>query len=986
MKYRNNNNLKHLISALTLVTLSACSGTSDSPDEDDVIIMGTGIFLEGTATSNKLFASNSVEVRASSGERSTGTIGTMGRYSIDMTAGTGPWLIRTDLGNNDYLYSIAADTSVDTQVQNIHSYSDAVVRSWYTSRNLNIDTVFQSAGANNSMPTLTQIDAIYNILTSVVTDVIDNYGISGINLNTIPFVANGGDVDDFILQNPVIRNEDSISIVVFDPLNNTTSVAVDNFELTNDLTTADTASPSAARALRALPSASDEITLVWDVATDNVGISRYVISRNGQEVATSPYPVFVDGGLTPGMTNSYSVVAIDAAGNRSAPTAMVSAAPLANLDTIAPPAPASVLIDTRRGSLDLEWSLTDVSDVASFVISRGIGPSALSEHANVTSTFFFDEAVNAGIQYCYTISAVDASGNASAEVGPVCAIVPGETVSGDTSTIVAMPTPTPTDGLSAPQVDVSAIPCTTDFPTTRVTTDTTIPAGCYLAASDILVIEPANLTLEPGVVIKFFTNRRLTIGSGGSITAQGTASDPIVLTGLEATPGHWNGLWINSSSARNSLDHVQIEYAGNAANDWGGLHFTSLGTDRRLAMSNSTLRFNEGPGMSIDQQMPLSSFDGNRYTGNAVPVSTIANQAFVLDKRSLYTGNTLDAVIVDGDIIRTDLMFPALAVPYHIVSDLSIFDGNFNVEPGTNIKFAEGTELFMTSNGNEIVGTADAPITLSGIIETAGSWQGISLNSVDDAVLRHVVIEHAGGEDQNATIEMRNSKRMVFDNVTISNGQGVAISSQSDASISEFTNVTITGNDGIAAVNLFVAQSFNNPGNFLGNASDTVVINSALVFDEDAVLSNSQIRYEVDSINLSGSMLTLGAGVSLFMREDADILVNAGSSIVANGTAAQPIAIVGLESTPGFWNGIDYSVTAGEMNLFSHTRIADGGGQFDATAANLTLACAVGSQMTIDNSQIENSAGFGIFISANNCTVDIDAGTTFMGNALGATN
>jgi len=72
-----------------------------------------------------------------------------------------------------------------------------------------------------------------------------------------------------------------------------------------------------------------------------------------------------------------------------------------------------------------------------------------------------------------------------------------------------------------------------------------------------------NLTLEPGVILKFTANSSLRVDSGGSLTAEGTALSPIVLTAVDPTPGFWFGVEIfGSNSSRNSLEFVQIEYAG----------------------------------------------------------------------------------------------------------------------------------------------------------------------------------------------------------------------------------------------------------------------------------------------------------------------------------------------------------------------------------------------------------------------------------------
>ena len=70
------------------------------------------------------------------------------------------------------------------------------------------------------------------------------------------------------------------------------------------------------------------VTLTWPRATDNVGVSRYDVSRDGVVVGTVGRPgsgtvSFTDAGRTPGTAYSYVVTASDAAGNSTASDAVV---------------------------------------------------------------------------------------------------------------------------------------------------------------------------------------------------------------------------------------------------------------------------------------------------------------------------------------------------------------------------------------------------------------------------------------------------------------------------------------------------------------------------------------------------------------------------------------------------------------------------------------------------------------------------------------
>lgn len=65
------------------------------------------------------------------------------------------------------------------------------------------------------------------------------------------------------------------------------------------------------------------ITLIWDDATDNVGISHYTITRNGKLIAIVDFPtqMFADQGLLPATDYTYAITAFDTTDNDSGESA-----------------------------------------------------------------------------------------------------------------------------------------------------------------------------------------------------------------------------------------------------------------------------------------------------------------------------------------------------------------------------------------------------------------------------------------------------------------------------------------------------------------------------------------------------------------------------------------------------------------------------------------------------------------------------------------
>ncbi|MFL6660203.1 MAG: carbohydrate binding domain-containing protein, partial [Massilia sp.] len=80
----------------------------------------------------------------------------------------------------------------------------------------------------------------------------------------------------------------------------------------------DTTAPSAPGQPTASGITSSSVNLNWSAATDNYGVSRYLVRRDGTQVGTSATTSFVDSGLTPATAYSYAIAAQDSAGNVSA--------------------------------------------------------------------------------------------------------------------------------------------------------------------------------------------------------------------------------------------------------------------------------------------------------------------------------------------------------------------------------------------------------------------------------------------------------------------------------------------------------------------------------------------------------------------------------------------------------------------------------------------------------------------------------------------
>lgn len=87
----------------------------------------------------------------------------------------------------------------------------------------------------------------------------------------------------------------------------------------------DTQAPSVPSGLRVSDTTSASVSLAWNAATDDTGVTGYDVYRGGTKVGTASGTSFTDSGLAASTAYAYTVQARDDAGNVSAQSAPVSA-------------------------------------------------------------------------------------------------------------------------------------------------------------------------------------------------------------------------------------------------------------------------------------------------------------------------------------------------------------------------------------------------------------------------------------------------------------------------------------------------------------------------------------------------------------------------------------------------------------------------------------------------------------------------------------
>ncbi|WP_156370518.1 hypothetical protein [Acidovorax sp. Leaf84] len=167
---------------------------------------------------------------------------------------------------------------------------------------------------------------------------------------------------------------------------------------------------------------------------------------------------------------------------------------------------------------------------------------------------------------------------------------------------------------------------------------------------DVTVDQDATLTVEPGVEVRMAANASFTLNRG-AVVAVGTVEKPIVISSAIAAPapGSW-GQWRfrqGTRSAQTRLEHVRIEY---------------------------------GSGVVIEKSSPtLDRVSINHHRGPAIEMDLESSPS---GQSLSAAGNTLNAIVVPSGIVRGQVLWGLVGIPYLVREGLvEIGQPSLTIEP-----------------------------------------------------------------------------------------------------------------------------------------------------------------------------------------------------------------------------------------------------------------------------------------------------------------
>jgi chitodextrinase len=170
----------------------------------------------------------------------------------------------------------------------------------------------------------------------------------------------------------------------------------------------DTTPPTTPGDFRITASTANSVTLAWNPSTDNVGVSAYFLMDNFGFVT---YPQRTQtsaqiSGLMPGRTYVYTIQALDAARNYSAPSAPVSYT--TPPDTTPPSSPVLSLVYVAPARMAVSW--TKAVDDTSWIVTHTLLVNGAIRAGDIGSTLL---NLTPSTTYTLQVTARDPYGNTS---------------------------------------------------------------------------------------------------------------------------------------------------------------------------------------------------------------------------------------------------------------------------------------------------------------------------------------------------------------------------------------------------------------------------------------------------------------------------------------------------------------------------------------------------------------------------------------------
>lgn len=270
----------------------------------------------------------------------------------------------------------------------------------------------------------------------------------------------------------------------------------------------------------------------------------------------------------------------------------------------------------------------------------------------------------------------------------------------------------------------------------------------------------------------------------------------------------------------------------------------------------------------------------------------------------------------------------------YIINCIAYVEVDLQIEPGVKIAFTNDAGLQVEFEGSlSAVATESNIIEFTGVDKVKGSWLGILIYSNDvKNKMEHCLIDYAGGGAFNSNGDLGNlilwaNSYMRLANTTISNGASNGIFAKYPNINFAMEYCTITTCQQPFYGDAVLAKNFT-AGSYLGNTINSLFLLNITTLTGAHVWTDLGVPYRIVShiyndLYIEDGSLTIEPGVSVEFESGVGIYVGDSdeSSLIAVGTASNPILFTGVTKAPGAWGSISFFFTSHPNNEIGYAII-----------------------------------------------------------------
>ena len=360
---------------------------------------------------------------------------------------------------------------------------------------------------------------------------------------------------------------------------------------------------------------------------------------------------------------------------------------------------------------------------------------------------------------------------------------------------------------------------------------------------------------------------------------------------------------------------------------------------------------------------------------------------------------------INSDVVWTDR---GDGVDYILNCVVSV-NAKLTIDPGVTIQVKSGGGIIVETTGSFLAqGSSVENIIFKGEQDVAGVWKGIYIKS--NNVLNEInycQISNGGSSsfDGNltkvASIRVALTAQLILQNSTISkSGKDGLLVDGFDTD--ELNPITLFANNSfvenlnypISALGAIATELDGDSSTYVGNSKNKILLRGGRLFGTHN-WKKMNVPYLIESVVSVGyytndGNLTLDPGVTVQFAADAGLCTgdySTGSWMRIEGSSpTNIITLTGETASPGSWKGIAFQ-SLSVNNRISQTIVSYGGSSSytgnTSQRGNIMAGAWSAGNFTIDNSNVTNSSGYGVYATLPSPAITLPSSMFFSGNASG---